>query len=163
MATHAGEMSMVGGRDAPQMWVRLGVMSALSFVVMYALMYAMVNTWADVYLNINKAYMAVLMTAPMVIIELAVMGSMYPLRGKAAVIAIASVVLVLAFGAIRQQQLVVDDAFLRSMIPHHSAAILMCREANITDAEWCDLCGSIMRSQQSEIDQMNRIMDRRGR
>ena len=40
---------------------------------MYALMYAMVNTFANVYATVNQAYMAGLMTAPMVVIELVVM------------------------------------------------------------------------------------------
>ena len=41
-------------------------MAALSFVAMYILMYAMVNTIADVYMNVNQVYMAGLMTAPMI-------------------------------------------------------------------------------------------------
>jgi hypothetical protein len=56
---------------------RLAVMAALSFVSMYVLMYAMVDRLANVYPNLNQAYMAGLMTAPMVIIELSLMGSMY--------------------------------------------------------------------------------------
>jgi len=49
-----------------------------SFVVsMYALMYAMVNTFANVYTSVNQVYMAGLMTAPMVVIELLVMSGTY--------------------------------------------------------------------------------------
>lgn len=44
---------------------------------MYLLMYAMVNTVDNVYVNVNQVYMASLMTAPMVIIELLVMRGMY--------------------------------------------------------------------------------------
>jgi len=44
---------------------------------MYVLMYAMVNALENVYLNVNQFYMAGLMTAPMVIIEIALMGAMY--------------------------------------------------------------------------------------
>ena len=40
-------------------------------------MYAMVDSFANVYPNLNQAYMAALMTAPMVLIELAVMRGMY--------------------------------------------------------------------------------------
>jgi uncharacterized protein (DUF305 family) len=46
------------------------------------------------------------------------------------------------------------------MIPHHSSAILMCREAPITDAEVKTLCQSIIKSQQDEIDQMKAILQR---
>jgi len=58
-------------------YVHLAVMTALMFAVMYALMYAMVDRFANVYSSLNQIYMAGLMTAPMVLIELAVMRSMY--------------------------------------------------------------------------------------
>jgi uncharacterized protein (DUF305 family) len=67
---------------------------------------------------------------------------------------------VLLFTAIRQQTLVTDSQFLRSMIPHHSGAILMCGEAPLQDAEIRKLCESIIASQQQEIDQMNAILRR---
>ncbi|HEX2998031.1 MAG TPA: hypothetical protein VHP14_24615, partial [Anaerolineales bacterium] len=57
---------------------RLLIMAVLSFIAMYILMYAMVNVIGNVYNNFNQFYMAGLMTAPMVIIELIVMRSMYP-------------------------------------------------------------------------------------
>ena len=44
--------------------------------------------------------------------------------------------------------------FLRSMIPYHASAILMCNEAAIQDAEIRTLCGAIASSQQAEIEQM---------
>jgi uncharacterized protein (DUF305 family) len=46
------------------------------------------------------------------------------------------------------------------MIPHHSGAILMCREAPISDAELKTLSGEIIDSQQREIDQMTAILAR---
>ncbi|MEO5316805.1 DUF305 domain-containing protein, partial [Pseudarthrobacter sp. CC12] len=46
------------------------------------------------------------------------------------------------------------------MIPHHSRAILVCQESNITDPEIIDLCHSIVTSQQDEITQMQSILDR---
>ena len=39
-------------------------------------MYAMANTFANVYSNVNHVHMAGLMTAPMVVIELAVIRGM---------------------------------------------------------------------------------------
>jgi hypothetical protein len=56
---------------------RLLLMAVLSFISMYVLMYAMVDAFANVYANFNQFYMAWLMTAPMVIIEIALMGAMY--------------------------------------------------------------------------------------
>jgi hypothetical protein len=61
-----------------QYYGRLAFMAVLSFLSMYVLMYAMVNTLDNAQPNLNQAYMAGLMTAPMMIIELALMGAMYP-------------------------------------------------------------------------------------
>ncbi|MDR7381697.1 DUF305 domain-containing protein [Promicromonospora iranensis] len=71
------------------------------------------------------------------------------------------VVLVGAFGLARTETFVGDDAFLSSMIPHHPRAILVCEEASLTDPEIIELCDSIIRSQQQEIDQMKDIIERR--
>jgi uncharacterized protein (DUF305 family) len=46
------------------------------------------------------------------------------------------------------------------MIPHHSGAILMCREAPVSDPEIVALCGRIERSQRAEIDEMKAILAR---
>lgn len=73
------------------------IMVALSFISMYILMYAMVNTIGNVYNNFNQFYIAGLMTAPMVLIELFVMQSMYQNRGRNALIMAASVIAALMF------------------------------------------------------------------
>lgn len=133
----------------------LGVMAVLSFVAMYLLMYAMVNSVDNVYMNINQVYMAGLMTAPMVIIELVVMRGMYhDKKRNAAIIGASAIVGIVLFMFIQAQTGVSDRQFLRSMIPHHASAILMCDEAPINDAEIQALCKSIRSSQQAEIDQM---------
>ena len=48
-------------------YVHLAIMTALSFISMYILMYAMVNRFANVYSNLNQFYMAGLMTASIVV------------------------------------------------------------------------------------------------
>jgi uncharacterized protein (DUF305 family) len=134
---------------------RLLLMAVLSFGSMYVLMYAMVNTVANVYANLNQFYMAGLMAAPMVVIELALMGAMYGDRRKNVVIVVVSLLALSMFWVfIRQQRAITDKQFLRSMIPHHAGAILMCEEAPIRDPEIKELCAAIVSSQQSEIDQM---------
>lgn len=60
-----------------KMYTKLFVMAALSFVSMYVLMYSMVNTFRDIYPSFNQFYMAGLMTAPMLLIEIVLMGAMY--------------------------------------------------------------------------------------
>jgi hypothetical protein len=142
-------------------YVHLGVMAFLSFLAMYALMYAMVDSFANVYMSFNQVYMAALMAAPMVVIELVVMRMMYKdARLNRLIIAASVVVGVAAFVFIRQQAAIGDRQFLRSMIPHHAGAILMCHKANISDAEIAKLCQTIAAGQQQEIDQMKAILSR---
>ena len=135
------------------------VMAILSFISMYILMYAMVNALGNVYNNFNQFYMAGLMTAPMVVIELAVMRAMYQDKRRNALIIVGSTLAALVFFLlIRQQTAISDKQFLRSMIPHHASAILMCEKAPIQDAEIKALCKNIISSQQAEIDQMKAIL-----
>ena len=134
---------------------KLLVMAGLSFMSMYVLMYAMVNTIGNVYNNFNQFYMAGLMTAPMVIIELVVMRAMYPDKRRNIMIITGSVIAALVFFLlIRQQTAISDKQFLRSMIPHHAGAILMCEQAPVNDPQIKELCETIRSSQQAEIDQM---------
>ena len=130
-------------------------MVVLSFISMYALMYAMVNTFENVYPNFNQFYMAGLMTAPMVVIELAVMGAMYHNKKMNLVIIAAGVIALIVFWIlIRQQTAISDKQFLKSMIPHHAGAILMCEKAPIQDPQIRELCRTIISGQQAEILQM---------
>jgi uncharacterized protein (DUF305 family) len=141
--------------------MHLAIMTALSFVAMYILMYSMVDRIGYVYNSINQVYMAALMAAPMALMEVIIMRMMYPDKTlNYAIIAGSVIVGVLAFALIRYQAGVGDTQFVRSMIPHHSGAILMCREAPIQDAELKKLCGEIIESQQREIDQMQGILAR---
>ena len=48
------------------------------------------------------------------------------------------------------------------MIPHHSGAVLMCREAELSDPELRTLCQQIIRNQREEIAQMKAILAGRG-
>jgi uncharacterized protein (DUF305 family) len=138
---------------------KLALMIVLSFISMYILMYAMVDKASSIHPSLNQAYMAALMTAPMVVIELLLMTMMYTRKSwNIAILALSVVVGLGAFVAIRQQFLIGDREFLRSMIPHHSGAILMCGKAPIRDPELKALCGSIIQGQQAEIDQMNAML-----
>jgi uncharacterized protein (DUF305 family) len=101
-----------------------------------------------------------LMAAPMIIIELIVMKSMYPAPLlNFLFIALGVLVLVLSFLMIRKQFAVDDRQFLRSMIPHHAGAILMCNESRIESAKIKELCNQIIKGQQEEIDEMKRLLE----
>ena len=139
---------------------RLLLMVVLSFLAMYALMYAMVDRWANVYGNINQFYMAGLMAAPMLIIEILLMAKMYPNRRWNMLLGIGALLFMAAcwFG-IRQQTAIGDRQFIRSMIPHHAGAILMCEQNRLQDPELKRLCEEIVTSQRAEIAQMKALLD----
>ena len=85
-------------------YYRLLGMTVLSFIAMYILMYAMVNSPGNVFNNINQVYMAGLMAAPMVLIELLLMGSMFENQKLNLIIAVVAVAAGIAFfGLIRYQ------------------------------------------------------------
>ena len=139
----------------PSYYPRLLIMGLLSFIAMYALMYAMVDVIGNVIVNVNQFYMAGLMTAPMVAIEITLMNAMYSKKRLNALILGGAVVGgLIFFTLIRQQTGVGDRQFLRSMIPHHASALLMCERAAIEDPAIKELCGSILSSQQEQIDAM---------
>jgi uncharacterized protein (DUF305 family) len=142
-------------------YARLIAMTVLSFISMYVLMYAMVDSFANVYPNFNQFYMAGLMAAPMVLLELMLMGEMYHNKKANVIIGATAILAMIAFFVfIRQQTAIFDRQFLKSMIPHHAGALLMCEKASIADNELEELCKTIIAGQQAEIDQMKKILNR---
>ncbi len=134
---------------------KLALMAVLSFIAMYVLMYSMVDRFENIFLNINQFYMAALMASPMIIIEVLLMSGMYKNKSRNSIIIIVSVIALAGFFLmIRQQTAVSDRQFLKSMIPHHSGAILMCEQADLQDPEIKKLCEEIIANQQREIEQM---------
>ena len=151
-----------GGAMARRNYRMLALSSLGMLVLMYLIMFTMIYSLGQFIQNINFYYMAIMMATPMVVMMPLMMGSMYPDRRINLIIYVGSALLfVLAFIGIRGQLLVGDDQFLRSMIPHHSGAILMCEQARITDPEIKTLCGNIVRSQKEEIDEMKQILKRK--
>ncbi|MGV3714043.1 hypothetical protein [Pseudolysinimonas sp.] len=59
-------------------YVVLWIMMALSFIVMSAAVFAMIDGWGDFRNNLNMVYMTITMWAPMGIIMLLAMRGVYP-------------------------------------------------------------------------------------
>ena len=138
-----------------QHYKALAMMGVLSFICMYTLMYSMVNTFKNVFMSVNQFYMAGLMTMPMIVIEVVLMKRMYMNKTfNLAIIGFSTMALILFYVFIRQQTGVSDKQFLKSMIPHHAGAILMCENADIHDPEIKKLCEEIIAGQQKEIEKM---------
>lgn len=138
-------------------WINM----ALGLIVMYVVMFSMIDGVDDFHNNLNMLYMAVTMWAPMGIFMLATMPGMFARKGLNTLLYALFIFLTVAsFAATRAQTLIDDRQFIDSMIPHHSGAILMCREAELRDAEMLKLCEGIIKAQRSEIEQMLRIKQR---
>lgn len=152
---HAGRRDSAHSPEHGGHYRQLLGMAVLSYIAMYVLMYAMVDKPGNLYNNLNQVYMAALMAAPMLLIELVLMRSMYRNMRLNVVLAIlAAVVMLLSWSGIRRQAGVTDQQFLRSMIPHHAGALLMCGHNHLSDPELQRLCAQILASQQREIDLM---------
>lgn len=149
------------GHKGQNHYGRLAIELTLDFIVMYLVMYTMIAALAHFHFNLNNVYMTMMMVAPMTIIMLVSMRSMFPSSRLNIVIGGAAVaVFVIGFIAMRTQAGIGNAEFLRAMIPHHSGAILMCEKASIADPEIVALCQGITKSQKAEIAQMEAILAR---
>jgi len=138
---------------------KLALTITINIVLMFLLTYALIADWEHFYPNINRAYMAVIMAAPMVVIMLIMMRDMYPNKKlNNLLVTVFSLIFVTGFLLARSQTPVGNDQFLRSMIPHHSSAILMCEESQITDPEIIELCDGIVSTQKQEIAEMKALL-----
>lgn len=158
----------MGGQMSPGMmrhhYRMLAINLILSLLIMYLAMFAMIWSLGEFIQNINFFYMALVMWAPMAAVMMLTMKAMF-MNGRLNLVlhAVFAAVFVLSLAGIRAQGLVGDKQFLRSMIPHHSGALLMCNRSAIRDAEIRELCfgpEGIVVSQTREIAQMKAIQKR---
>jgi uncharacterized protein (DUF305 family) len=133
----------------------------IDFGIMYFVMYTMIESVGHLYLNVNNVYMTLMMVAPMAVVMLVSMRSMFQNKNLNLAIGVtAAAIFAASFFAMRNQAIVGDQQFLRSMIPHHSGAILMCEEASLSDPEILALCRDIVASQKAEIAKMEQLLAR---
>lgn len=126
-----------------------------STIIMFGLMY--LNTYKEdhVYFSENRVYMALIMGSAMAIIMISNMQNMYTNRRvNSRIILFSSLVFVLALWLLRSQELIDDVSWMKSMIPHHSIAILTSERANLKDPRTQDLANRIIESQREEIEEM---------
>ena len=155
--SHGGHSRGSHGRPYLMFWINM----ILGLIVMYVVMFSMIDGWGDFRNNLNMLYMAITMWAPMGIFMLATMPGMFPNRSaNIALYVVFALLTAGSFWATRSQTLIDDRQFIDSMIPHHSGAILMCREAKLADSELKTLCDEIMAAQREEIDKMTSIRNR---
>jgi Domain of unknown function (DUF305) len=149
------------GENVKTSYKKLAWMGLLHLPFMYAIMFAMVYSGEEIFQNLNTFYMAVMMVAPMIFLMPLTMPDMYKDKKRNLIAyGIALSMLLVGFMLVRAQSFIGDRQFMRSMIPHHSGAILMCERAKIQDAELKALCTQIVVGQKAEIEKMKKILDR---
>lgn len=154
------EPAQMNPRAMRRHYVLLGLNLLVSAIIMYFVMFTMIWSFGDLFNNLNTFYMTLMMVSPMAILMPLTMGMMYADRKMNLILyAGFAIIFVLALIGTRVQSGVGDRQFLRSMIPHHSGAVLMCSKAQIRDPEIKQLCGRIIQSQRFEIDEMKRILN----
>jgi hypothetical protein len=140
---------------------KFALMTAISFVIMYAAMFFNVSEFDHIYLSLNRIYMTLLMVAPMSVLMMGLMGGMYPnKRANTGIIAAGIVVFVLAFVCLRTQAFIGNRQYMRGMIPHHSSAIMTSSHANLQNPEVKKLSQDIIEAQEREIALMKKLLDK---
>jgi predicted nucleotidyltransferase len=139
------------------MYKRFALMAVAMFVAMYFIMYAMIDGLQNLIPNINNLYMTLLMVSAMLVIELWIMKGMYQNKKiNWAIITVSLAIGIFSWFGIREQLFVGDKEFVKGMIPHHAAAVLMSEKAKLTDPELIELQKNILETQAKEIELMKR-------
>lgn len=140
-------------------YISLLVQTVAGGIIMYLVMFVMIDNLGSFYNNLNMFYMTLMMVAPMVVLMIWAMRHMFASRRANVALTLGAIAIFFgSFALIRTQTTIGDREFLHSMIPHHSGAILMCQQANLRDQRVLDLCREIEKSQSSEIELMKTIL-----
>lgn len=141
-------------------WGRFFAMIATSTIVMFPLMYQLVYSVDHATFSLTRLVSSVVMGCVMAVIMLAFMWKMY--AGQAMKLAVLAGSVFVGVGVLainRQQSLIGDVDFMKSMIPHHSIAINNARKADIRDPRVRKLADGIIRAQVKEIAEMKLLVD----
>ncbi|MBD3203847.1 DUF305 domain-containing protein [Candidatus Woesearchaeota archaeon] len=140
---------------------RFPIMLAISFVIMYAVMFLNIVELNHIYLSATRFYMALLMVSPMALLMLLMMRDMYTNKKINRIIfVISTLIFIFSLIFLRAQIPIGDEQYMKAMIPHHSSAILTSENADIKDPEVKQLAKEIIETQEREIAQMKDILAR---
>ena len=133
----------------------------ISFIVMYGMMFTNCSSdwsyYAWQYQNLfgssdDCAYGST---------KIFLMSDMYRnKRINSLIVILAIATIVAAFTMLRKQTFIKDVQYMKAMIPHHSSAIMVSRNATFEDPETKQLANDIIEAQQRETDQMKDIIQR---
>ncbi len=143
-----------------RLYLKFGLMIAVSMVAMFALMYLNTYELGHVWWSQTRFYMTFIMGAAMAVIMLGFMLGMYKDRKtNLAIFTGSAVVFVLALWLVRSQATIGDRSWMSAMIPHHSIAILTSERANIEDVRVRELADGIIAAQRREISEMKWLIE----
>jgi hypothetical protein len=141
-------------------WGKFTAMIATSVIAMFFLMYQLVYSFEHATFSLTRLVSSLVMGGVMTLIMLGFMWKMIEgVAVKAAVLVGAVVVGVAILAINRDQTLIGDEDFMKSMIPHHSIAINNARKSDIRDPRVRRLADEIIESQVREIAEMQWLLD----
>lgn len=146
-------------KDTKMSWERFSAMIISSTFIMFFLMYQLVFSLDHAMFSVNRLIASLVMGCVMTVVMLSFMWSMYSgLRTKIIILLSASLLGILLLSVNRNQAVIDDVEFMKSMIPHHSIAINNARKSTIKDPRVRELADGIIRAQVLEIEAMKRLI-----
>ena len=110
--------------------------------------------------SVNRTIAALVMGSVMTVVMLAYMWSMYDGTTTKIVVLTGAALLGMILLFVNRNQTLIDDVrFMKSMIPHHSIAINNARKASISDPRVRKLADQIIESQVREIAEMKLLIE----
>lgn len=142
-------------------YLKFALMMVVSFIIMYAVMFANVAEFDHVMLSTMRTYMTILMIAPMAISMMLFMWGMYKNKTLNGIIIGAAIVIFgVTYYMMRNQTGISDVQYMKGMIPHHSSAILTSENSDLKDPETKKLAEEIIKAQEEEIAKMKQLINR---
>ena len=140
-------------------WGRFLAMIATSTIIMFPLMYQLVFEAGHATFSLTRLVSSLVMGCVMSVVMLAFMWKMYEGLGTKLIVLLVSIALGITTLVINREQTLIGDVdFMKSMIPHHSIAINNARKATIRDPRVRKLADGIIKAQVKEIAEMKMLV-----
>ena len=140
---------------------KFAIIIAVSFVIMYLVMFLNVAEFDHIFNSITRVYMTTLMVSSMAISMLLFMWKMYPNKKiNYSIIVFSTITFLGTLLLLRTQTPISDIQWMKAMIPHHSSAIMTSSNASFKDPEVQKLANDIIEAQEKEIKQMKEMINR---
>lgn len=141
-------------------YIRFGLMILTSTVIMYFLMFFNIFELSHFTFSETRIYMSIMMGSVMAIIMLLFMWKMYQKKKlNYLILGLSILTFATSLWLVRSQATVADTSWMKSMIPHHSSAILTSEKADISDPRVQELRDAIIKAQEVEIAEMKNLIE----